>query len=220
MEIIRLFCIVGKTGTGKSTYLNKILEDKEFLEAHNLSNLVYGTTRKKRNGEIDGVDYHFLSKYDYKQIPINSLIEFRSYYTLNNGTIYYFTKEDYLTNGNIICITSPYQYESYKNWIIKENLKSEITNKIYRLYLIDLNMDLKKRINRLVSRADSDDDVYEMCRRIIQERQEDEDVKKRVYELNNPEFVGNVLCINNTEDDCLDKNISRIKEYIHNTCIS
>ena len=220
MEIIRLFCIVGKTGTGKSTYLNKILEDKEFLEAHNLSNLVYGTTRKKRNGEIDGVDYHFLSKYDYKQIPINSLIEFRSYYTLNDGTIYYFTKEDYLTNGNIICITSPYQYESYKNWIIKENLKSEITNKIYRLYLIDLNMDLKKRINRLVSRADSDDDVYERCRRIIQERQEDEDVKKRVYELNNPEFVGNVLCINNTEDDCLDENISRIKEYIHNTCIS
>ena len=57
MEIIRLFCIVGKTGTGKSTYLNKILEDKEFLEAHNLSNLVYGTTRKKRNGEIDGVDF-------------------------------------------------------------------------------------------------------------------------------------------------------------------
>lgn len=220
MEIIKLFCIVGKTGTGKSTYLNKILEDKEFLESHNLSNLVYGTTRKKRDGEIDGVDYHFLSKYDYKQIPINSLIEFRSYYTLNDGTIYYFTKEDYLSNGNIICITSPYQYESYKNWIVKENLKSDMTNKIYRLYLIDLNMDLKKRINRLVSRANSDDDVYEMCRRIIQERQEDEDVKKRVYELNNPELVGNVLCINNTEDDCLDENVSKIKEYIHNICIS
>lgn len=58
-----IFCIVGPSGCGKSTRV------KNFMNNHqDICNLlVSDTTRQKRNGEIDGKDYHFLSKEEFKK---------------------------------------------------------------------------------------------------------------------------------------------------------
>ncbi len=57
----KLFVISGSSGVGKGTVLNGFLKKHpEFMLS------ISCTTRKPRNGEIDGVNYFFLSKEDFK----------------------------------------------------------------------------------------------------------------------------------------------------------
>ena len=216
MKRMNIFCIVGKTGGGKDLYLRSIIKDKRFMKKEDLSLLVYGTTRNMRPGEEDGVTYHFHTDEEYTKIAPDELIESRSYYTLNDGEVYYFTKNEYFENAgteNIICSASPYQYESYRYWCARENLKKE---KEYNLYIILLASDLKTRMYRLLERATKDSDIYELCRRVQQEKMEFEDVGNRIPEIIDPMLSSNSCLINNngsTEKD-IEANVTKIKEFI------
>ncbi|MBW2590512.1 MAG: guanylate kinase [Deltaproteobacteria bacterium] len=57
----RLFIISAPSGTGKTTLCSAVLE--HFTEM--LYSVSY-TTRKPRNGEQNGIDYHFIKKKDFK----------------------------------------------------------------------------------------------------------------------------------------------------------
>ena len=216
MKIRNIFCILAKTGAGKSFYYNKLIEDKQFMEKNNISTLVYGTTRKPRKDEIDGVDYYFYSREDYKKIPYDDLIEQRTYYTVNDGKITYFTKKEFFDNkDNVICITSPYQYDSYKNWCLKQNIIQ--TDVKYCLYLIYIDTNIKIRLKRLVDRGSTENDIYEACRRCIEEKSEFENVSKHVPEINDPKSLDNhTIYINNDSDknEDIEENLSNIKSFI------
>lgn len=219
MKTVNIFCIVAKTGSGKTRYTNGLLADKSFLNKMNLSLLVYGTTRNKRSNEIDGIDYHFCTNEEYEKIPEDDLIEYRSYYTMNDGTIYYFTKKEYFEDKhNIICIASPYQYESYRNWCSKQNIKGDN----YRIFLISIDCSLKIRIERLLDRAEKDSDIYEICRRVMQEKNEFEDVGKRIPELIDPMMATNVCIIDNNSSLEIDIlcNLMKLKEFIKRSIFS
>lgn len=210
-----VFCILSKTGGGKSEYMNRIVSDHFFMKKNDLSLLVYGTTRNRRKYEKDGVDYYYHTQEEYDNIPDSELVESRSYYTLNDGTIYYFTKAEYFNkkSKNVICITSPFQYENYRNWFAKENIKG---NHKYRIFMIILETDLRIRIDRISKRANSDKDLYEMCRRIVEEKNEFEDVQKRIPELIDPMMSTNVCYINNNDysEESILENIDKIKTFI------
>lgn len=206
-----VFCFVGESGSGKTTYINQIMKDKRFIDKVNLKLLVTGTTRKMRPGEVDGVDYHFMTEEEFLKIPNSELIGSRSYYTLNNGTIYFFTKEEYVqTHTNLLCVTSPYQYESYRNWVAKENIRGND----YRLYMIYIDTDLKTRIIRCINRAKEDIDVFEVCRRAIQEKSEFEDVGKRLPEFIDPMMATNLCYIINGVESSIEENCEAIKRFI------
>lgn len=206
-----IFCLVGESGSGKTTYINQIMKDKRFIDKVNLKLLVTGTTRKMRPGEVDGVDYHFMTEEEFLKIPSSELIGSRSYYTLNNGTIYFFTKEEYVqTHTNLLCVTSPYQYESYRNWIAKENIRGND----YRLYMIYIHTDLKTRIIRCINRAKEDIDVFEVCRRAIQEKSEFEDAGKRLPEFIDPMMATNLCYIINGAESSIEENCEAIKRFI------
>lgn len=51
--------LVGPTASGKSTVLT------ELCRLHDFEKLVTTTTREPREGEVNGVDYHFLTKEDF-----------------------------------------------------------------------------------------------------------------------------------------------------------
>ena len=53
----KTFIIAGPSGVGKGTIIKKLFESRE-----NLYFSVSATTRAPRPGEMDGVDYHFLSR--------------------------------------------------------------------------------------------------------------------------------------------------------------
>ena len=210
-----IFCIVGESGSGKSFYMDSISLDTKFMKKAKLETLVYGTTREPRPEEKDGIDYNFVTLEEYNNIPKEKLIEFRTYYTIN-GKKHYFTKTDYIENRkkNLICTASLYQYESYRNWVNLQNIKHPDS---YRLYLIILNASVRNRLIRIVeNRCKKDADIYEACRRIVEERAEFEQVKSRVPELMDPMGYNSVLLVqtNNISTESNRNNIDKIKHFI------
>ena len=73
------------SGSGKTTLVNHLLNQKEL----NLSFSISATTRQKRDGEIQGKDYFFKSKSDFKKLINNSeFLEYEEvYYDLFYGTL-------------------------------------------------------------------------------------------------------------------------------------
>ena len=59
----RVFVITGPSGVGKGTLIRLL---REQVPALGLS--VSATTRDPRPGEVDGVDYHFLSEADFDRL--------------------------------------------------------------------------------------------------------------------------------------------------------
>lgn len=60
----KLLCVIGPSGSGKSTYVNYAREKLGYGE------IVSTTTRFPRVGEIDGVDYHFVSREEFDSLDM------------------------------------------------------------------------------------------------------------------------------------------------------
>lgn len=82
-----LFCLVGPAGSGKTSLSKRIRQD--FAD---LKKIVSATTRQPRKGEVDGVNYYFLTEEKFKQaIANNEFFEYESihgnYYGQLNSSI-------------------------------------------------------------------------------------------------------------------------------------
>lgn len=64
--MIKAVVISGPSGVGKTTLIRKLLSDDELREKLMFS--VSCTTRERRPGEIDGKDYHFISRADFENM--------------------------------------------------------------------------------------------------------------------------------------------------------
>jgi guanylate kinase len=74
--------ISGPSGSGKSTICKKLLEDPRVTFS------VSATTRKKREGEVDGRDYHFLTREEFKRrVERGEFIEHAEVYGNMYGTM-------------------------------------------------------------------------------------------------------------------------------------
>ena len=90
----KLFVISGSSGVGKGTVI------KEFLNKHPEFRLsISCTTRGKREGEVHGVNYFFLSPNEFKEcISNNEFLEWAEFSGNHYGTKKDFVK-DCLNNG-------------------------------------------------------------------------------------------------------------------------
>ncbi len=78
----RLIVFSAPSGCGKGTMLAEILKDEKFYVS------VSATTRKPREGEVDGVNYHFISREDFlRKIDENAFIEHAEYCNNFYGTL-------------------------------------------------------------------------------------------------------------------------------------
>lgn len=77
-----LLVISGPSGTGKGTICKKYLEKNE-----NVKLSVSATTRKPREGEVEGVSYYYKTKQDFEDmINNNEFLEYASIYDNYYGT--------------------------------------------------------------------------------------------------------------------------------------
>lgn len=89
----KLFCILGKSASGKSAILNEVLSKLDIPV------LLSCTTRPKRDNEIDGIDYNFVDistfDEDYKN---QSVLEYDTFRidSIRQTWIYYTKKSDLL----------------------------------------------------------------------------------------------------------------------------
>jgi guanylate kinase len=78
----KMVVISGPSGSGKSTICKRLLEDPRIVFS------VSATTRKKRAGEVDGRDYHFLSRDEFrKRAEHGEFIEHAEVYGNMYGTL-------------------------------------------------------------------------------------------------------------------------------------
>lgn len=93
--------LVGGTGSGKTT-LAKALEAKGFKR------IVTYTTRPKRAGEKNGVDYHFLTAEQFKQKFIKDFFAEITTYNADFGfCMYGSAKQDYKTTDKSVIVLNP-----------------------------------------------------------------------------------------------------------------
>jgi len=77
-----LLVVSAPSGCGKGTILARILKDEKFYYS------VSATTRKPREGEEDGVNYHFLERQEFeKLISENAFLEYAEYCDNYYGTL-------------------------------------------------------------------------------------------------------------------------------------
>jgi len=77
----KLLVVSGPSGVGKSTITNKLRTDERFWIS------VSVTTRRIRTGEVDGVDYHFVSDDKFEEmIKANEFLEFAEFAGAKYGT--------------------------------------------------------------------------------------------------------------------------------------
>jgi len=78
-----LYVIAGPSGSGKGTLLKRLTQ-----RVPNLFYSVSATTRLKRPGEVDGIDYYFISDTEFKRfIEQNKFLEWASLYGYRYGTL-------------------------------------------------------------------------------------------------------------------------------------
>ncbi|MCR4862623.1 MAG: guanylate kinase [Ruminococcus sp.] len=78
----RLIVFSAPSGCGKGTMLAEILKDKNYCVS------VSATTREPREGEVDGVNYHFISKGDFLQkVADSEFLEHAEYCDNYYGTL-------------------------------------------------------------------------------------------------------------------------------------
>jgi guanylate kinase len=103
-----MIILIGPSASGK-TAVGRCLEEK-----YNIKKVVTYTTRDKRIGEIDGVDYHFISKEEF----LNKIHEKFFFETIEYNNNYYGTSFESLKDDSYL-ILDVNGYMSYKNSNIK-----------------------------------------------------------------------------------------------------
>lgn len=141
--------LLGMSGTGKSTIEEAILNKHH----DSIERIISDTTRPKRDYEIDGFHYNFLSEEQFKQgIDNGAYIE----YAVFNGWYYGINRHNIdLENKHYICVTSPQGYyslkELYGDKVIGIRLKSTENERRKRYFARDGQADTAEWERRLIT---------------------------------------------------------------------
>ncbi|MBQ5756857.1 MAG: guanylate kinase, partial [Erysipelotrichaceae bacterium] len=94
-----LIVFSGPSGVGKGTILKELQKDERLKLVYSVSM----TTRKPREGEVDGVNYFFVTKKRFKEaIKNNELLEYAEYVRNYYGTPRFFVEEQRKKGNNVI----------------------------------------------------------------------------------------------------------------------
>ena len=152
----RIFCLMGKSSSGKDTIYKKLRERYPQLGA-----VVPYTTRPIRENEKNGVEYFFVSRETYDEMEAGGkVIESRSYNT-KCGVWTYFTADDgqidlaaydYLVIGTLI------SYQALREYFGENN--------VVPVYIeIEDGIRLERALSR--ERSQKEPKYAEMCRRFL-----------------------------------------------------
>lgn len=151
----KIFYLMGKSASGKDTIYKEL---KELLPE--LKTIVIYTTRPIREGEQDGVEYHFVDETKLQELQeANKVIELRAYNTVH-GVWKYFTVDDgqFDADDNYIAIGTLESYKGMKNHLGED--------KLIPIYIeVDDGVRLERALMR--ERQQKVPKYEELCRRFL-----------------------------------------------------
>lgn len=192
----KIFCLMGKSSTGKDTIFELIKDDEKVK----LEPIISYTTRPRRNGEQVGQTYHFINKneldeYDRK----NKVIEQRCYNTVE-GPWYYATIDDGqidLDNNNYIMIVT---LEAYGKLISYFNSEDIIPLYIY----VEDGVRIERALGR--EKRQQKPNYDEMCRRYLADQKDFSEEALGKYNIVDYYYNHNL-------EDCLEEVKQTINKY-------
>lgn len=148
--------ISAPSGGGKSTIVKKLLQ-----EVDNLSISISATSRQPRGQEVDGVDYHFLTKEKFeKRIKENKFLEYATVHDNYYGTLKSEIEKKW-NNGKDIILDIDYQGGQQ----ISKQLEK---NKLLKIFILPPSMEVLKE--RIINRAENS--IEEIEKRLKNSRNE------------------------------------------------
>lgn len=153
----KLFCLLGKSASGKDALYTKLLKD----ESLDLKAFVGFTTRPRRKGEENGREYFFTSEEEMRAFErAGKLIEKRVYHTFYGDWFYYSVDSEAadLKKYDYLCLGTLESFNALRNWYGKE--------KVIPLYI---EVEDGERLSRALKRerAQKEPGYEEMCRRFL-----------------------------------------------------
>lgn len=157
---MKIICLVGKSGSGKDTVYDKVMQT---YGDNILKRVVSCTTRPMRVGEVEGIQYHFVSQDDFSaDMKFDNVLEHREYNSFGNILVYYTRISEFADDGIYLVVCSLAQVSNY----IKAFGKSVVY--VVHLFVRD-DIRLKRAIDREMR---SKGDLKEVCRRFISDAEE------------------------------------------------
>lgn len=158
----KIFCLTGKSSSGKDTIYKRILAE----ESLSLKTLVPYTTRPPRQEETDGVEYHFLTDRQQQELERQGkIIELRAYHTAC-GVWKYFTVDDYqitLKENHYLIIGTLESYIQLQKYFGADALVP--------IYIeLEDGERLQRALNR--ERAQAKPKYRELCRRFLADEED------------------------------------------------
>lgn len=156
----RLITLTGGQGVGKDFILQACLQ-----QIDNLIPIISHTTRPIRQGEIEGVNYHFIdTKTATEMLNNDEFIETRQYYVANKETWLYGIHKDEIdlgSNNNYIAIVDLQGLKRIEKYLEKNNCRDRLTS-------IYVDVDYQKRLLRALNREGdmTNGQVLEVVRRL------------------------------------------------------
>lgn len=196
----KIYCLIGKTASGKTYLASKLFDTGKF------GLLVSSTTRKIREKEIEGFDYYFLDDNEFDKLVYNNeFAEYSSYSVIkgsisNKSTVRYGITVEEVENKTFhkpcIVVVTPSGYN--------ELAARYGTDMVRMIQITSSSYDLRKKsyFSRITNIKD--EDLNEFSRR--------ESVDKVIYE--NLKYDINIE--NSYTKESLDKAIYNIIEYANN----
>ena len=151
----RLIVVSAPSGSGKTTIAKKIIEKFPFVKFS-----VSATTRPKRDGEVDGKDYFFVTREEFeKKIQNGELLEWEEIYGNYYGTLKSVV-EDALKNGDVLL------FDVDVNGAI--SIKRKFPDDSVLIFIKPPNMEtLKERLRR--RRTESEEQLKKRLERVPME---------------------------------------------------
>ena len=182
-----IYCIMGKSSSGKDTIF-KLLLEREDLK---LNRIVSYTTRPIRSSEKPGEEYNFVSIEEKdKLIEAGKVIEIRKYDTVH-GPWFYFTVDDGcidLSNNDYIIIGTVESFVKIRDYYGSDN--------VLPIYIeVDDGVRLSRALER--ERRQENPKYEEMCRRFLADQQDfsPENIKQaRITNIFNNDEDSDVTC--------------------------
>lgn len=161
---MKLITLTGTSACGKDSLLNKVLEINK-----NIKPIISVTTRPKREGETDGVEYKFITLEELTELYNNEeLIEIREYNTKHGMWYYGITKDSIDVDSDdiyivIVDVQGVIQLRQYLNSLKSDNIKVES---------VFINCSGKERMFRSLTREQNlnDEQIAEICRRYLDDQ--------------------------------------------------
>ncbi|MBQ7776110.1 MAG: guanylate kinase [Lachnospiraceae bacterium] len=174
----KIICLMGKSSTGKDTIFKRLLKREEL----GLKLIVPYTTRPMREGEREGVEYHFTDEAGFQKLRHEGkIIEDRAYDTVH-GLWRYFTVADEsidLEQNNYCLIGTLEAYIHIRDYFGEDKVLPVL-----------IELDDGERLQRALNREKKQEQpkYEEMCRRFLadskdfsEERIAQAGIQKRFY---------------------------------------